>query len=60
MENEKGKIIYFQPMGINTKYCECGIILETDKDYIYYLDEPCKILIRNVKIIEKENVFYDR
>jgi hypothetical protein len=52
--------IYFQPPNINPKYCEVGTILETDKDYIYYLDEPCKILISEVIIIDKENVVYDK
>ena len=52
--------VYFQPQGINPKYCEVGSILETDKDYIYYLYEPCKILISEVKIIDKENVVYDK
>jgi hypothetical protein len=52
--------IYFQPPGIRPQYCEVGTILETDKDYIYYLDEPCKILISEVKIIDKENVVYDK
>jgi hypothetical protein len=53
-------IVYFQPHGIRPKYCEVGTILDTDKDYIYYLDEPCKILISEVKIIDKENVVYDK
>ncbi len=48
--------IYFQPPGINPEYCEAGMISETDPDYIWYLDEPCKILISEVKIIPKENV----
>lgn len=52
--------IYFQPKDINPKYCEIGIILETDPKYIWYLDEPCKILIRDVKIIDKENVVYNK
>ena len=52
--------IYFQPPNINPKYCEVGTILETDKDYIYYLDEPCKILISEVKIIEKSNVIIQK
>ena len=54
------KPIYFQPKGINPKYCEVGTILETDPEYISYLDEPCKILISEVKIIDKKNVFYDK
>ena len=54
------KTIYFQPPGINQKYCEVGMILETDPEYILYLDEPCKILISEVKIIPKENVFFDK
>lgn len=52
--------IYFQPKGIKPQYCEVGMISETDKDYILYLDEPCKILISEVKIIDKENVIYDK
>lgn len=52
--------IYFQPPGINKKYCEVGMISETDPEYIWYLDEPCKILISEVKIIPKEDVFYDK
>lgn len=52
--------IYFQPPGIKPQYCEVGMISETDKDYIWYLNEPCKILISDVKIIPKENVVYDK
>lgn len=52
--------IYFQPKGINPIFCEVGMIMENDKDYIYYLDEPCKILISEVKIIDKENVIFDK
>lgn len=52
--------IYFQPPGIKPDYCEAGIISETDKDYIWYLSEPCKILISDVKMIPKENVVYDK
>ena len=52
--------IYFQPPGINPKYCEVGMILKSDPDYISYLNEPCKILISQVKIIPKENVTYDK
>ncbi len=54
------KTIYFQPPGINPKYCEVGMISETDKNYIWYLDEPCKILIKEVKIVNKENVIFDK
>ena len=46
--------VYFQPIGIKPQYCEVGMISETDPDYIWYLDEPCKILISEVKIIDKE------
>jgi len=56
---ENNEWVYFQPEGIKPEYCEIGIIHETDKDHIWYLDEPCKILISEVKIIPKENVFYD-
>lgn len=52
--------VYFQPKGIKPQYCEVGMISETDPEYIWYLDEPCKILISEVKIIEKENVIFDK
>lgn len=54
------EVIYFQPPGIKPRYCEAGMISETDKDYIWYLGEPCKILISEVKIIPAENVVYDK
>ena len=53
-------IVYFQPPGIKSEYCEAGTISETDPDYIWYLDEPCKILISEVKVISKDQVAYDR
>ena len=56
----KCETIYFQPPNINPKYCEVGMILDSDKDYIYYLDEPCKVLISEVKIIPKEKVIQDK
>jgi len=52
--------VYFQPPGIKPQYCEVGMISETDPEYIWYLDEPCKILISEVKIIDKENVIFDK
>ena len=52
--------VYFQPKGIKPQYCEVGMISETDPEYIWYLDEPCKILISEVKIIERENVIFDK
>ena len=33
------------------------MISQTDPDYIWYLEEPCKTLISDVTIIPKENVF---
>lgn len=56
METKILDVIFFQPPGINKVYCERGIILESDKDYIHYIDEPCKILISEVKIIDENNV----
>ena len=53
-------VVYFQPKNINPKYCERGTILEDDPKYIWHLDEPYKILISEVKIIDKENVTYNR
>ena len=52
--------IYFQPPGINEEYCEVGTVLDSDPDYIHYLQEPCKILKSEVTIINKENVFYHK
>lgn len=52
--------IYFQVKGIRPQYCQAGMISETDPEYIWYFDEPCKILISEVKIIPKENVTYDK
>lgn len=52
--------VYFQPKGIKPQYCEVGMISETDPEYIWYLNEPCKVLISEVKIIEKENVILDK
>ena len=52
--------VYFQPKDINPKYCEVGMISKTDPDYIWYLDEPCKILISEVKIIPKDQVIYNK
>ena len=53
------KTVYFQPKGIKPEYCEIGMISEKDKEHIWYLDEPSKILLSEVKIILKENVVYD-
>ena len=52
--------IYFQTEGINPKYCDVGIFLENDPDYIHYLDEPCKIHVNEVKIIDKKNVRFNK
>ena len=49
-------VVYFQPPGISPEYCEVGMISESDTDYIWYLDEPCKILVSEVKIIDKDKV----
>jgi hypothetical protein len=35
------------------------MIHDTDKKHIWYLNEPAKILISEVKIIPEENVVYD-
>jgi hypothetical protein len=52
--------IYFQPPDIKPQYCEVGMIHESDPEHIWYLNEPCKILISDVKIIPTENVTYDK
>ena len=52
--------VYFQPKDIEPKYCEIGMISETDPEYIWYLEEPCEILISEVKIIPEEQVIYNK
>jgi len=59
-QNANNETIYFQPKEIRPQYCEAGIIHQSDPEHIWYLDEPCKILISEVKIIPKENVTYDK
>ena len=58
-KNKEPNYVYFQPNGIKPQYCEVGMIHESDPEYIWYLDEPCKILISEVKIIPKDKVTYD-
>jgi hypothetical protein len=53
-------VVYFQPQGIKPEYCEVGMIHESDTDYIWYMDEPCKILISEVKIIDKDMVSFNK
>ena len=60
MLNNIIEVVYFQPEGIKPRYCEAGIISETDPEYIWYLEEPCKVLIKEVNIIPKERVTYDK
>jgi hypothetical protein len=60
METKVLDRVYFQPKGMNKNYCEVGIISESDKDYIYYLDEPCKILISEVEIIDKSRIILQK
>ena len=60
MKKFEDKTVYFQPPGIRPQFCEAGMISETDPEYIWYYDEPCKILISEVKIIPKEDVIYDK
>lgn len=59
MKEKTFEAVYFQPTGINPKYCEVGMIHESDPKYIWYLDEPCKILISEVKIIPSDQVNKD-
>lgn len=54
------KTVYFQPPDINPKYCEVGMIMDSDPDYIWYINEPCKVLINDVKLIDKDMVKYDK
>ena len=60
METKVLDLVYFQPPGINQNYCEKGMIHESDTNYIWYLEEPCKILISEVKIIPKENIIVQK
>lgn len=54
------EVIYFKPPGINPKYCEVGMIMKQDPEYIWYLNEPAKILIKDCIIIKKDNVIYNK
>lgn len=54
------KTIYFQPPGINPEFVEVGTIHPSDPDYIYYVNEPCKVLIDDVKVIPEDMVEYDK
>jgi hypothetical protein len=47
-------------MSCNQGSKEIGLILDRDKDYIYYLDEPCKILISEVEIIDKSRIILQK
>jgi hypothetical protein len=51
--------VYFQTKNIDKKYCEFGLILEIDKQFVSYLWEAKKVLISDVKIIEQKNVYFD-
>jgi len=53
-------VIYFQPPGIKKDFCVAGIILESDPQYILFLNEPCKILISDVKIIDSKKVILEK
>jgi hypothetical protein len=54
------ELIFFQPPGINSQYCEVGFILQKYPDYIWYGDEPCQILKTEVNIIPNEMVLFDK
>ena len=49
--------VYFQPQRINKNFCEVGVIVG---EYIVYIDEPCKILLSEVNIIDDQNVVFDK
>ena len=53
----KNKTVYFQLTGINQKYCEAGIISETDPDYIWYYDEPCNYSLVGCELVKE---YYDK
>ena len=52
--------IYFQPPDIKSSYVEVGIISDTDPKHIWYINEPCKVLISDVKIIPEQQVYFDK
>lgn len=54
----KVEYIYFQTTGMRQELCEIGMITENDKDYIWYLNEPCKILKTEVLIIPEDKVTF--
>lgn len=58
MKLKHNQVVYFQPKNIDKRYCEVGFHME--KDYLYYLDEPCKIHISEVEIIPDDKVIFDK
>jgi hypothetical protein len=52
--------IYFQPPDIKSNYVEVGIISDIDPEHIWYINEPCKVLISDVKIIHEKQVYFDK
>ncbi len=52
--------VYFQPPNINPKYCEVGLVMDDDPEHIHYLDEPCKVLKSDVKIIDKKQTRFNK
>lgn len=59
IESSNDRSLFFVTKGLKKGHCLCGTILDFDKDYVYLLNEPCKIAISNVEIIPKENVVFD-
>ena len=53
------EVVYFQCEGIKPDYCEVGLIYEDEPDYVYFVSEPCRILLTEVKIIPEGNVTRD-
>jgi hypothetical protein len=51
--------VYFQTKNIDKKYCEFGIFTEIQSEYIYSYSNQEKILLKDVKIIDKANVYFD-
>ena len=54
------KTIFFQTKVLKPEYCEIGMIEEENPTHVYYLDEPCKMPIDEIDIIEKDFVGYDK
>ena len=54
------KHVSYKKLHLKNEKGDDVVIHESDPNYIWYLEEPCKILISEVKIISKENIIVQK